>query len=111
MVRHGGPTREQALGCSFIMTMRGRGWREKLAENSDRHAGPIDRSVTIRLTGPDPAYVTTAVCMVQVAVVVLKEQQKMVVKGGVLSPGVALDGTSFMERVLKRGFSLAEVSD
>ncbi|KAL3226624.1 hypothetical protein MRX96_024826 [Rhipicephalus microplus] len=111
MVRHGGPTREQALGCSFIMTMCGRGWREKLAENSDRHAGPMDRSVTVRLTGPDPAYVTTAVCMVQVAVVVLKEQQKMVVKGGVLSPGVALDGTSFMERVLKRGFSLAEVSD
>ncbi|XP_075721993.1 saccharopine dehydrogenase-like oxidoreductase isoform X2 [Rhipicephalus microplus] len=102
---------EKALGCSFIMTMCGRGWREKLAENSDRHAGPMDRSVTVRLTGPDPAYVTTAVCMVQVAVVVLKEQQKMVVKGGVLSPGVALDGTSFMERVLKRGFSLAEVSD
>ncbi|KAH7973088.1 hypothetical protein HPB52_021163 [Rhipicephalus sanguineus] len=99
------------MGCSFTMTMRGRGWTEKLAENTDRHAGPMDRSLTIQLAGPDPAYVTTAVCMVQVAVVVLKEQQKMVVKGGVLSPGVALDGTSFMERVLKRGFSVAVVSD
>lgn len=111
MVRHGGPTRQQAMGSSFTMTMRGRGWREKLAEASDRHGGQMDHSVTIRLDGPDPAYVTTAVCMVQVAVVVLKEKEKMIVKGGVLSPGVALDGTSFIERVLKRGFSLSVVSD
>lgn len=111
MVKRGGPTREQAMGCSFVMTMRGRGWREKLAETSDRHGGQMDRSVTIRLDGPDPAYVTTAMCMVQVAVVVLKEKEKMIVKGGVLSPGVALDGTSYMERVLKRGFRIAVLSD
>lgn len=111
MVKRGGPTREQAMGCSFVMTMRGRGWKEKLAETSDRHGGQMDRSVTIRLDGPDPAYVTTAMCMVQVAVVVLKEKEKMIVKGGVLSPGVALDGTSYMERVLKRGFRIAVLSD
>ncbi|XP_075554282.1 saccharopine dehydrogenase-like oxidoreductase isoform X2 [Dermacentor variabilis] len=111
MVKHGGPTREQAMGCSFVMTMRGRGWREKLAETSDRHGGQMDRAVTIRLDGPDPAYVTTAMCMVQVALVVLKEKEMMIVKGGVLSPGVALDGTSYMERVLKRGFRIAVLSD
>ncbi|XP_050038458.1 saccharopine dehydrogenase-like oxidoreductase isoform X2 [Dermacentor andersoni] len=111
MVKHGGPTREQAMGCSFVMTMRGRGWREKLAETSDRHGGQMDRAVTIRLDGPDPAYVTTAMCMVQVALVVLKEKEMMIVKGGVLSPGVALDGTSYMERVLKRGFRIAVLSE
>ncbi|XP_065299946.1 saccharopine dehydrogenase-like oxidoreductase isoform X4 [Dermacentor albipictus] len=102
---------EKAMGCSFVMTMRGRGWREKLAETSDRHGGQMDHAVTIRLDGPDPAYVTTAMCMVQVALVVLKEKEMMIVKGGVLSPGVALDGTSYMERVLKRGFRIAVLSD
>ncbi|KAK8776495.1 hypothetical protein V5799_030160 [Amblyomma americanum] len=111
MVKRGGPTREQALGCSFTMTMRGRGWKEKLAEPTDRHGGEMDHSMTVRLDGPDPAYVTTAMCMVQVAVVVLKEKDKMIIKGGVLSPGAALDGTSYLARVQEHGFQMAVVSD
>uniref|UniRef100_A0A023GJY3 Saccharopine dehydrogenase NADP binding domain-containing protein n=1 Tax=Amblyomma triste TaxID=251400 RepID=A0A023GJY3_AMBTT len=111
MVKRGGPTREQALGCSFTMTMRGRGWKEKLAEATDRHTGNMDHSMIIRLDGPDPAYVTTAICMVQVAVVVLKEKDKMIAKGGVLSPGAALDGTSYLSRIQERGFQMAVVSE
>ncbi|XP_050046937.1 saccharopine dehydrogenase-like oxidoreductase isoform X1 [Dermacentor andersoni] len=110
-VNRGGPSKEQALGCSFSMTMRGRGWKEKLDETGDRgQKGKMNHSVTIRLDGPDPAYVTTSMCMVQVAVVVLKEKKKMAVEGGVLSPGVALDGTSYLDRIQKRGFHMAVVS-
>ncbi|XP_065290843.1 saccharopine dehydrogenase-like oxidoreductase isoform X2 [Dermacentor albipictus] len=110
-VNRGGPSKEQALGCSFSITMRGRGWKEKLDETGDRgHKGKMNHSVTIRLDGPDPAYVTTSMCMVQVAVVVLKEKKNMAVEGGVLSPGVALDGTSYLERIQQRGFHMAVVS-
>ncbi|XP_049516627.1 saccharopine dehydrogenase-like oxidoreductase isoform X2 [Dermacentor silvarum] len=109
-VNRGGPTKEQALGCSFSLTVRGRGWKEKLAETGDRHSGKMNHSITIRLDGPDPAYVATSTCMVQVAVVVLKEKKKMVVEGGVLSPGVALDGTSYLDRIQQRGFHITVVS-
>lgn len=111
MVKRGGPTREQALACSFTMTMRGRGWKDKLAEPTDQHSGQLDSTLTVRLDGPDPAYVTTAMCMVQVALVILKEKEKMLVKGGVLSPGVALDGTSFLERVKAHGFDITVVTN
>lgn len=109
-VNRGGPTKEQALGCSFSLTVRGRGWKEKLAETGDRHSGKMNHSVTIRLDGPDPAYVATSTCMVQVAVVVLKEKKKMIVEGGVLSPGVALDGTSYLDRIQQHGFHITVLS-
>ncbi|KAL3222637.1 hypothetical protein MRX96_049975 [Rhipicephalus microplus] len=49
--------------------------------------------------------------MVQAAVVVLKEKDKMIVKGGVLSPGVALDRTSYLERIQRRGFNISVLSE
>ncbi|XP_075730151.1 saccharopine dehydrogenase-like oxidoreductase isoform X2 [Rhipicephalus microplus] len=110
-VKRGGHSKEQALGCSFTLTARGRGWKEKLAHPGDHPKGRMDHSVTIRMEGPDPAYLTTAVCMVQAAVVVLKEKDKMIVKGGVLSPGVALDRTSYLERVQRRGFNISVLSE
>ncbi|XP_049276108.1 saccharopine dehydrogenase-like oxidoreductase [Rhipicephalus sanguineus] len=110
-VKQGGHSKEQALGCSFSLTVRGRGWKEKLAHTDDRPRGKMDHSVTIRMEGPDPAYVTTAVCMVQAAVVVLKERDKMTMKGGVLSPGVALDRTSYLKRIQQRGFHIAVLSE
>nr|XP_037272816.1 saccharopine dehydrogenase-like oxidoreductase [Rhipicephalus microplus] len=110
-VKQGGHSKEQALGCSFTLTARGRGWKEKLAHPGDHPRGRMDHSVTIRMEGPDPAYLTTAVCMVQAAVVVLKEKDKMIVKGGVLSPGVALDRTSYLERIQRRGFNISVLSE
>lgn len=108
-VKRGAPTREQVLSCSFTMTMCGTGWKKDLTLNSESEVGKTTHSVTIRLEGPDPAYVTTAMCMVQIAVVVLKELDKMPIKGGVLSPGVALDSTSYLYRIQKRGIRMAVV--
>ncbi|KAM7288676.1 saccharopine dehydrogenase-like oxidoreductase [Ixodes scapularis] len=109
MVKKGGPTREQALACSFTMVIRGRGWNERLTELSDKHTTPPEKTMVVRLDGPDPAYVTTAMCLVQAAMVILKEKDKMLGKGGVLSPGAALEATSFLERVQKHGFKFTVV--
>lgn len=103
-VKRGGPTREQAVACSFTMIIKGKGWSEKLAEPTDNHTSPPEKTMVVRLDGPDPAYVTTAMCLVQVAMVILKEKDKMLGKGGVMSPGAALGDTSFLERVQKHGF-------
>lgn len=111
LVKKGGPTREQALACSFKMVMRGRGWNDKLAEPSDRHTTPPEKTMVVRLDGPDPAYVTTAMCLVQAAMVILKEKDKMLGKGGVLSPGAALGATSYLERVQKHGFKFTVAED
>uniref|UniRef100_G3MTU2 Saccharopine dehydrogenase-like C-terminal domain-containing protein n=1 Tax=Amblyomma maculatum TaxID=34609 RepID=G3MTU2_AMBMU len=105
-VKRGDLTREQVLSCSFTMTMCGSGWKQNRSLNSEREVGESKHSVTIRLEGPDPAYVTTATSMVQVALVVLKELDRMSIKGGVLSPGVVLDSTSYVDRVEKRGIRM-----
>ncbi|XP_064485051.1 saccharopine dehydrogenase-like oxidoreductase [Ornithodoros turicata] len=104
MVRRGGPTREQAVACSFTLVARGKGWEERLAEASDKHTSPPEKTLVVSLDGPDPAYVTTAICLVQAAMVILKEKEKMLGKGGALSPGAALNETSYLERLQKNGF-------
>ncbi|KAL1444903.1 hypothetical protein MTO96_045329 [Rhipicephalus appendiculatus] len=38
-VKRGGHSKEQALGCSFSLTVRGRGWKEKLPHTEDRPRG------------------------------------------------------------------------
>lgn len=104
MVKKGGPTREQAVACSFTLVVRGAGWGEMLAEPTDKHTTPPEKTLVVRLDGPDPAYVTTAMCLVQAAMVVLKEKDKMLGKGGVLSPGAAFSPTSYLDRLQKNGF-------
>lgn len=101
----------QALGCSFSLTARGRGWKENLSDKDHRRRRKMDHSLIIRMDGPDPAYVTTALCMVQAAVVVLKEREEMTVKSGVLSAGVALDGTTYLDRIQRRGLRISVVSE
>ncbi|XP_075730153.1 saccharopine dehydrogenase-like oxidoreductase isoform X3 [Rhipicephalus microplus] len=56
-VKRGGHSKEQALGCSFTLTARGRGWKEKLAHPGDHPKGRMDHSVTIRMEGPGTKHV------------------------------------------------------
>lgn len=104
MVKKGGPTREQVATCSFSLMVRGSGWGETLAEPTDKHATLPEKTLVVRLDGPDPAYVSTAMCLVQAAMVILSEKDKMLGKGGVLSPGAAFSPTSYLDRLQKNGF-------
>ncbi|GFS65965.1 saccharopine dehydrogenase-like oxidoreductase [Trichonephila inaurata madagascariensis] len=60
----------------------------------------------------EPAYPFTAKCMVQSGLTLLKEQDKMPLKGGVLTPGVAFGKTTIQKRLEKSGvtFKLEDIS-
>ncbi|XP_061167009.1 protein-cysteine N-palmitoyltransferase HHAT-like [Saccostrea echinata] len=69
-----GPSMKQIETCSFSMTFVSRGWKNKTDEEPQ---SPPDTVKITKVTGPEVGYVTTPICMVQAAVVVLKETDKL----------------------------------
>ena len=74
---HDGPTKEEMQATSFAMTFAGRGWTEKLAEPTDNHSKPPNKEMVVCVSGPEPGYITTPICMVQAAVVILLDADKL----------------------------------
>ncbi|RUS75727.1 hypothetical protein EGW08_016509 [Elysia chlorotica] len=107
-VKKGGPSREQIDGTSFTMTFVGHGYDSLELMNN---GGKPNRQVTARLAAPELGYVTTPICMVQCAAIVLKEKDKMQHKSGVLTPGAAFYGTSLIERLNNHNVKIETVSD
>ena len=107
-VKKGGPTKEQIDGTSFTMTFVGRGFDS--VENANGGGKP-NKQITARLSAPELGYVTTPICMVQCAAVVLKEAGKMQYKSGVLTPGAAFYGTSLLQRLNKHNVKIETVSE
>ncbi|KFM65940.1 Saccharopine dehydrogenase-like oxidoreductase, partial [Stegodyphus mimosarum] len=97
-----GPTREQVEGSSTKLVFWAKGWDEKLAEPTDQHVSKPNKIVKLTMKGPEPAYALTSKCMVQAGLVILQEQDKLPLEGGVLTPGVAFENTSLCERLEKR---------
>ncbi|KFM57551.1 Saccharopine dehydrogenase-like oxidoreductase, partial [Stegodyphus mimosarum] len=96
------PVKEKASGGSFEFIFKAKGWSEKLLDPSDKHAGSPNKAVSAVLKGPDPGYITTAICIVSAAVVVLFERDHLPKKGGVFTPGAAFSDTSLMEKLEAR---------
>lgn len=105
-----GPTREQVKETSFSLYLVGRGYDEKLAEPEDQHATPPNKTLVVRVDAPDPGYVGTSMFMVQVALTLLQELDKLPDEGGVLTPGAALLNTSLISRLIKQGINYSIVS-
>ncbi|GFS14893.1 saccharopine dehydrogenase-like oxidoreductase [Elysia marginata] len=108
VVKKGGPTKEQIEGSSATITFVGHGYD---SPDSVKAGGKPNRQVTARLTAPEIGYVTTPICMLQCAVLVLKEGDKMKFRSGVLTPGAAFFGTSLLERLNKHNVKIETVSD
>jgi len=99
-----GPTREQIKGASFSMTFFGFGHKgEKLNDPQLQHNSPPDSKIRVKVSGPEPGYVTTPICMVAAALTVLEEKESIPLNGGVLTPGSAFKGTSLIGRLEQRG--------
>ncbi|BFZ07594.1 hypothetical protein BsWGS_10633 [Bradybaena similaris] len=108
LFKKGGPTKKQIEACSFSMTFVGYGY-DKV--ESDRSGAKPNKTVITKVTGPDPAYIATPICMTQVAVTLLKEQDKIPHKGGVLTAGAALWNTDIIQRLQKHNIQFSTVSD
>ncbi|CAL1280289.1 unnamed protein product, partial [Larinioides sclopetarius] len=105
-----GPSREQILEGGTRITFYAEGWKNKVEESVKQTTRP-DKRLKMVVTGQEPAYAFTAVCMVQACLTVLFENKKIPLEGGVYTPGVAFEDTSMQERLEKRGatFTFEEV--
>ncbi|GBL90608.1 hypothetical protein AVEN_172634-1 [Araneus ventricosus] len=88
------------------MIFKANGWSEKLSNPTDKHTQKPNKTVTAVLKGPDPGYITTAICIVHSAIIILKEKDKLPLSGGVFTPAAAFTDTSLMKKLEDRGIKL-----
>jgi hypothetical protein len=77
---HDGPTKEEMDSTSFVLTLVGKGWSEKLTEPMDAHTNHPEKELVVRVSGPEAGYVATPICMVQAALVLLRDTDKLPAK-------------------------------
>ena len=101
LISRDGPTDQQVRQARFTVVCEGEGWREQDA------ADPPDIRLTLKIQFPDAAYLTTALCVVQCAVCMLRESDRMPGRGGALPPGAAFEDTSLDQRLQLRGVQIS----
>ena len=74
---HQGPSIEEMDATSFSLTLAGKGWEEKLTEPTDIYMDQPNKELIVCVSGPEPGYVATPIFMVQCALVVLREAEKL----------------------------------
>jgi short subunit dehydrogenase-like uncharacterized protein len=95
---------------TFKMQFIGKGWSNKLADVNEQHDSKPDSSIITRITGPEPGYISTSKIVTNCALVLLRERDKIPVKGGVITPGVAFSRTSLFNRLNSDGITFETLS-
>jgi len=103
---HEGPTREQMEESSFSFLFQGAGFSENAAQSGSLPTKP-DGQIVTKVTGPEPGYVATPICIVQAALVILEDTLPN--SGGVLTPAAAFTGTSLIDRLNEHGVKFSVV--
>jgi len=104
LFKKSGPTLEQIKTSSFSMTFFGFGHKgDKLNDPQLQHSSPPDGEIKTKVSGPEPGYQTTPICMVAAAMTVLEESESIPLDGGVLTPGSAFRNTAIIDRLQSRG--------
>lgn len=99
-----GPTREQLKNGAFSCYFMARGW-----SSDSQQDGPPDTKMITRIDGPEPGYITTAICLVQAAFTILDECENMPNQGGVYPAAAAFHNTGFLNRMQRKlKFSILE---
>jgi saccharopine dehydrogenase-like len=99
MIPKDGPTKEQIEHSCFKMTMIAKGWDSEPPQDGTEYDQPPNKKMVLEITGPNPGYETTAICMIQSGITILEESDKMPFNGGVLTPGFAFRRTSIVDRL------------
>ncbi|KAK0533852.1 hypothetical protein OC835_002880 [Tilletia horrida] len=104
-VSHEGPTRQQIKSTSFLSTLVVRGHtsstiaraRDASTSTSTKKAGQPDTRINVLISGPEPGYDATPLCMLACVEVMLAPSQRALVRHGVLTPSVALGRTRIVD--------------
>ena len=91
-----------AENTNFVLTLFGKGWQGQ-DEGSLTDLGPETTEVTVTVKGRNVGYGSTCECLVQAALVILRENEKMPGNGGVYPPGYAFKDTTLVERLHENG--------
>jgi hypothetical protein len=111
IISHESPTRAQLEQIKFSFTMIASGWKEKLTEPTDEHVEAPNKKLKLVITGTNPGYRSAAIILIQTALTILQEKEKLPKLGGVYTPGYAFAKTTLVPRLNARGvkFVVSEV--
>ena len=100
-----GPSAQQLAETSFESRFVAKGY----GKNDDMSAEPSIEMMTM-VQGPEPGYVTTPICVVGCAAMLLNHQES--IPFGVLTPGSAFNNVldSLLDRFAQRGLHFSIVS-
>jgi len=102
-----GVPKEKADNTNFEMTLIGEGWSHRVED--EKAAGKPNRKVTTVVKGKNIGYGATCECIVQSALVILQEMDKMPNAGGVYAPGYAFAETTLVQRLTERDVTFTTV--
>jgi hypothetical protein len=61
-------------GTSFVLTLTGKGWSEKLAEPTDVNKSRPEKELVVHVSGPEPGYVNLLLIIICYLIFVLLHQ-------------------------------------
>lgn len=91
------PRRESVENMNFVMTLIATG-------------GEVKGLVNVLVKGKGAGYGTTSECLIQAALAILREKDRMPSTGGVYTPGYAFENTSLVEKLTQRGVTFTTVT-
>ncbi|KAL0090409.1 saccharopine dehydrogenase [Phycomyces blakesleeanus] len=101
------PTQEQLDETSFELILRSKGYSSQTLPSSDE---PLDQSITLVVSGPEPGYISTPRMALQCAFTLLRGKPTGQVPLGVLTPSTAFWNTDIIDRLSSVGISFEQVS-
>eukprot|EP00049_Salpingoeca_infusionum_P025441 m.19298 g.19298 ORF g.19298 m.19298 type:complete len:410 (+) comp8012_c0_seq1:271-1500(+) len=103
---HEGPTEQQLANTAFAMDFRTSGYSSKEVATQ---GGAPDVKIHTRVSGPEPGYVATPICIVQCALELLAKESSM--PRGVLTPASAFRNTDLIARLTGEGIRFEVLSE
>ncbi len=100
LVSHQGPTEEQMKDTTFVTTLYGYGYNDPSQANKTTEH---DRKITVKVAGPEPGYVATPIILIQCALTLLRDGDKLPSTGGVFSSAAAFADTDLIKRLQDNG--------
>jgi len=108
VVSKSGVPKQKADNTNFEMTLVGEGWDHRVEQGSSTPPPP-NRRVTTIVKGKNVGYGATCECLVQSAMVILQELDRMPNAGGVYSPGYAFAETTLAMRLTEKDVTFSTV--
>ncbi|KAF5299944.1 hypothetical protein FQA39_LY11317 [Lamprigera yunnana] len=97
------PSDEKSERTLYDITFYGEGWDEEIPASQTTVRKPPNKSIIGHVSGRNPGYGLTCICVTLSAIVLLTEQERMPQKGGVYTPGAAFHRTSLIQQLNENG--------